>query len=229
MRADRSRSKPFVSCRSRPSCWNERGFTLIELLIALTLVGLILVLMANGLRLSNRVWDTAGSIQNGSAQVRLVQELLRDLIEGAAVPRPGEPRSDAGDRRGFIGSPERISFFGPLPVQRRHAAQHRLTLEHVRRGSSGQMVLSWSPTPWSEPRGRTDPAPDHRILIDQVSELRISYLASAQGDGAKGWQDRWIDSNTLPLLIRIEVTVTGTTGGFWPALLIAPRLSSTQR
>ena len=51
----------------------QRGFTLLELLISLTLLGLILVLLFGGLRLSVRSWDSVQRQVDNLNSVRSVE------------------------------------------------------------------------------------------------------------------------------------------------------------
>ena len=63
-----------TSLRSRLA---QSGFTLLELLIAITLMGLILVVLYSGLRLGLNSSESGGQRAEATDRLRLVHEFLR--------------------------------------------------------------------------------------------------------------------------------------------------------
>ena len=55
----------------------QRGFTLLELLVAITIFGLLSVMMYGGLSFGARAWQRAGQADTRQSDVQLVQSLLR--------------------------------------------------------------------------------------------------------------------------------------------------------
>ena len=62
------------------------GFTLVELLVALTLFGVISVVIMGGLRFGTRVWETGNDRAEVLAEVDAVQGILRRYMAQAIVP-----------------------------------------------------------------------------------------------------------------------------------------------
>ena len=96
---------------------SEAGFTLIELLVALTLLGLISVVLFGGLRFGTRAWEAGNLRAEQLAQVQAVQALLRRRIAQALPPGP-EAAGDAGDearRRVFSGESDALQFLAAVP------------------------------------------------------------------------------------------------------------------
>ena len=57
--------------------FQQAGFTLLELLIAMTLLGMILVLLFGGLRLGVRSWDASQKQVDSLNSVRSLESFLR--------------------------------------------------------------------------------------------------------------------------------------------------------
>ena len=64
----------------------QQGFTLLELLIALTLLGLILVLLFGGLRLGVRSWDASQQQIDTLNSLRSLESFLRREMSVAQPP-----------------------------------------------------------------------------------------------------------------------------------------------
>ena len=57
-----------------------RGFTLIELLIAITLLGLLMVMLTGGLRLGTRAWDVGETRLANTARLQATQDFRWQLV-----------------------------------------------------------------------------------------------------------------------------------------------------
>ena len=90
----------------------QRGFTLLELLISLTLLGLILVLLFGGLRLSVRSWDSVQRQVDNLNSVRSVESFLRREMERI---QPYRWKAAPGPRFAFVGERHKLNFVAPLP------------------------------------------------------------------------------------------------------------------
>ena len=70
------------------------GFTLLELVVAITLIGLILVVLYGGLRLGLNGTDSGEQRAEASNRLRLVQEFLRrQLAQSMTVYRTNDQRA----------------------------------------------------------------------------------------------------------------------------------------
>ena len=78
----------------------EHGFTLFELLIVVTILGLIVVAMTNGVRFAGRAWQAQERRSELQGDLDAVQNVLRQLITSAT---------------GFNGDGISLRFVGTLP------------------------------------------------------------------------------------------------------------------
>lgn len=217
------------------------GFTLVELLIALSLMGLITLLLFSGLRVGIRAWEGVAAASERTAPVRLAHELLgRTLAQAHAV----QVVSEAESRLLFGGTPESLELASPLGqhvgipglyvlrlVLEETGDDRRLVLQrwllHPDVLAGGGQVPEWQPLAdgrtASVAAGNGDEdlasgAYGTTLLLDGVEELQIAYFGIIEGAEEPQWHDEWLEQPTLPLAVRLRLTTTGQT---WPDTLVS--------
>jgi len=187
----------------------KAGFTLLEMLVALTVLGFILVGLAQGMHFGLLAWSAETRLSAGNSDLETVDTTLRHLIEGAA---PGGELDPAP----FIGTSDRLGWItalpnaaGPSPHRRMQAillvdAQHRL-------------VLRWRPYIHATPL-RPSPGPTDTELLNNVARLHIAYWRPG-GD----WLNAW-NASDLPTLVRLRIEFVHGDRRNWPDIVAATRL-----
>ncbi|HUF86823.1 MAG TPA: prepilin-type N-terminal cleavage/methylation domain-containing protein [Thermohalobaculum sp.] len=180
----------------------ERGMTLAELLVALTLLGMLSVMMMGGLRFGARAWErTEESSGHMNAVVRTHAFLRARLSETT--------RPDA-----VTGEADRLTFSALWLTALGAANLYEFELFH-RDGEA--LVLAWRPMP------DEDAAPEElsgeRTLLEGVTGLEIAYFGQPPGYPAADWLDRWEPDWPAPLLVRIEAELAHPRRD-WPTLTV---------
>jgi general secretion pathway protein J len=184
----------------------EAGFTLIELLVSMTLLGLLFVLLFGGLRFGMRAWERGTINADASDSVRTVQELLRGELERACPRRSFSYHGVATlPRVAFSGSPDALSFVGPVPGS---AICAPLQLAAPPDGKLRRLILKTRVN---------DPGTD---LLRGVQSVAFAYRSR------DGWEQGWDGRADLPDVVRIRVTFPPDDGRVWPELFITPRISA---
>ena len=213
------------------------GFTLIELLVALTLFGLISVVVMGGLRFGTRVWETGESRAQAVAEVEAVQGILRRFLAQATIPRPFQRRS--GKSRLFVGEAERLRFVTIIPA---HVGvgglyQVEIALGDGEPGEDGTLEMTWRLFRPDDPLAIED-APDEedtlaagrRTLLTGVKTVAFGYYQSeGPGFAEAEWEDSWDDAGDLPGLVALNVEFAEGAGRFWPILVVQTRLAHAGR
>jgi general secretion pathway protein J len=191
---------------SRP----DDGFTLLELLVTLTLLALLSAALLGGIRYGTQIWTRSESAATDDNHARAVQADLADAMEHIY------PAFVATIRTGFVdfdGRADRISFLAP---------------DRALPGSLARIVIGTDPGDASQLvyASRLELAPDQqpkkRILASVLTALAFTYYGPADSRSAPGWHTSWQNKATLPLLIRMHVTLAGARP--WPDLTVAPRI-----
>lgn len=203
----------------------QRGFTLLELLIAMTLLGLILVLLFGGLRLGVRSWDGAQQQVDNMNSVRSLENFLRREMSQA---NPYRWNSGTGQRLAFVGERNRLSFVAPMPSRVGGGGLYAVSVEFDQTGKARRMV--WKNLPVStqmQDFSALAQAPEMVLAaaeLGNVEDIWLSYYGSESDSAEPRWFERWDNSSRLPLLIRVQVRLAK--GGYWPDFVVAPMLSS---
>ncbi len=215
---------------------SEAGFTLIELQVALTLLGLISVVLFGGLRFGTRAWEAGNVRAERLAQVQAVQALLRRRI-AQAQPPISEAADTAVGRSTFAGEPDVLQFLAVVPSRAGVGGIYAFDLAVIedseRGGAQGGAQAVQLEFTWRLHRADGEAEPDdtpeaglggRRVLIDGLKSVRFEYYGvSAPGQAAE-WHDRWDSEASLPGLIAIEAEFPEGDGRAWPVLQVAPKL-----
>lgn len=200
---------------------DEAGFTLLELLVAMTLLGLLMVLIFGGLRFGARVWERSAVHTSGTDDVRIAQTLIRREIEGAypylLAGNGIQPHID------FEGSAEGLTFLAPLPNAVLPAGRARVKLFAVTDGGSSRLVVQMRP---ELAAGDDEKTSEEDTLLAGLSAVRFSYFGSERPGEAPSWHDSWYGAMRLPALVRFEVTFAKGDTRLWPELVVAPRIAA---
>lgn len=203
----------------------QGGFTLLELLIAITLLGLILVLLFGGLRLGVRSWDAAQQSVDTMNAVRSVEGFLRGEM-GRVYPYRW--KSGPGQHIAFVGERYRLSFVAPLPSRIGGGGLYVMSMELEQRGNEKRIV--WKQLPVSAQMQDFSALAEAKEMalvsaeMGGVEEVWLTYFGQ-ESDGSEAvWTDRWQNDKRLPLLIRVQVRLKR--GTEWPEFVVAPMLTS---
>jgi general secretion pathway protein J len=210
---------------SRRSPWRQSGFTLLELLISITLLGLILVLLFGGLRLGVRSWDAAQLQVDGINSVRSVESFLRRELTSA---HPYRWKSVPGQRMAFLGERNKISFVAPMPA--RIGGGGLNTISFALEQADQRMQLVWRVLPVThQMQDFSELAQAPAMVLAAfdmagVQDIRLGYFGSDAAGAPPRWLDRWENSVSLPLLVRLQFKMAQ--GADWSGFVVAPLLSS---
>lgn len=188
----------------------QTGFTLLELVVAITLMGLVLVVLYSGLRLGLNGWDSGEARAEATNRVRLTAEFLRrQLAQSMTVYWTNDKQDETVV---FAGQADRIEFVAPMLAQLGQGGLYRVRIE----AGDGGLWIRWRPY-WP-----TDPnAGEERetVLLDGVSSVEWAYFGAERDDDPHPqWRSNWASPVRRPLLVRLNLTLQGQP---WPDLVVA--------
>lgn len=196
--------------RTRWASRSSHGFTLLELLVAISLLGLVFVLISGGIRFGTKAWVAGSQARAMVDDRRIVQGvLLRQLGSALALPVETTRLTRAVE---FEGTPARITFVGTAPALAAPPGlyRYRLELEHGDDGVS--LVLSWR---------SSKPAREGReTLVTGLGSAVFAYYGDPRGERVRQWRDSWEDGVKLPQAVRLAVTSDRRRNRPWPPIVV---------
>ena len=167
---------------------HEHGFTLLEVLIAMTLLGLLMVVLFGGLRLGVRAWETGDWHAKEMTRVEAVHRFVRGRLSQAyRLPWIDE---DGRKRAAFEGTAEAVIFTTLLPEHLAMGGFHSVTLGLAGRGGEKRLVASWRPFRPDMSTVADALGVRETTLVDGVSEIEFSYFGRTKKDELLGWHER---------------------------------------
>lgn len=199
----------------------QAGFTLIEVVLAMTLLSVMIVLLFGTLRTSAQSWEGGeGRVAQASEAALVYQFFRRHLSVTQALWQDFDP--DQGRIFSFVGKSDALQFVSPLPASAARPGLQMFTVYLRQRNDDRQLVVAVHPF-FPETDGQTMRDEDV-VILKHVSHFQLSYFGMDPFSGASGWQDDWLDRDSLPQLVRIRVVRDNEL--YWPDMYIALRVAS---
>lgn len=191
----------------------EDGFSLVELLVSLVIVGLLSLLLLNGVFSGRRVWERLEERTSAMEQVEGAQGALRTRLERAFPLSRYDASAPYVD---FKGEAKTLRFLAPPALAGRPAALRRYTLGLT---VAGELTLV-SASDLALDAARAD---ERLVLLTGVQTVDFAYWGPSRSPpGRPAWRPRWESEPTLPQLVRVRVTFQPGDRRRWPEFVVRP-------
>lgn len=194
---------------------HSKGFTLLEMLLAMTLIGVMLVLIGSALTSSRHTLEMSNRYASRLTEVRAAQNFLRLALQQALVLALDSDRRGKGNV--LEGTEQAIEFIAPLPASLNGGLQvHSVRLIDDGSGAHDLMV-TFTPVNDLDTRSWGEP----QCLLHHVRSLHLAYRGLDNSQHPTGWIPSWPWPDRLPNYVRLELEIEGPVR--WPALTVALR------
>lgn len=174
---------------------NNSGIMLLELMIALVVMGMIAVLLANALDFNRQSLDRARFLSD-ETKMLLSQYALRNWVEAMPLDNAGENTGEL-----FKGDAQSMQFW--TYVRDGTFQENTLTKFNLGVVSNEEerslIVQGTGIHPLNEVEHEIE-----RLLARNLFDLHISYYGRISTEPEPQWHDIWSDEIYLPDLVKIE-------------------------
>ncbi len=210
---------------NRPCNGTEKkaqGFTLLEVLIAMSLLGIMVVLLFASLKTCAESWE------RGEAKIAAVNEVAvvyqffkRHLALAVPLTNDFDPENITF---AFQGEQHALKFVSAFPAS---AAKSGLQLFSLQRLDDEQgHYLQVTLTPFVTPQQGSALPHEDVTLIDHVKDISLVYFGNNPNSGEADWQNDWLERDSLPRLIKITIELDN--GTEWPEMVIGLKVNGSQ-
>ncbi len=191
-----TKSFPNVTCR--------RGFTLLELLITITLLGVVMVILAQATTLSLQTWEKGTASQFANQQTSVVTDMLSQQLRSAYPLRIPITKEDGTQDLSkkllvFDGNQESVAFVTTKPLGIESQAGLHLVVYYLERekdSPTSQLIAAYRSVYHRKFYESPFTDDEKTQLLSDVTTLKLEYF-----DGQSGtWVPEWIIKDpTQPL------------------------------
>ncbi len=197
----------------------ERGFTVVELLVAMTVLGLVMVLIMQGMSYATTTRERMLARSDAVQAEVLARELLGREVARA---QPVTWRERDQTRPGFLGTADRLRLTTVTPPYRGGAAWAlwEFALEPLP-GERRRLVVRRAAPDRRAPGFAPLDRAAGRVLLVIEAPVQFQYFGRPGEDRPAAWLDRWAAPGQMPQTVRL---VDPTGRAVWSELLAAPRI-----
>lgn len=203
----------------------RNGFTLIEVLIAMTLLGVMVVLLFSSLRIAAESWNAGESkVEEVNQKAVVYQFFKHHLTAIRPLPMLADQQGPVSEsQQAFQGHVQSLRFVTALPAA---SARKGLQLFTIALDPTDNSRLMVSLIPYRETEADAGLPPDRpEMLLENIAELKFAYFGKTEDVAELKWYDEWTLADRLPSLIKVSIQLAD--GSYWPDMVFSPKISQS--
>lgn len=200
----------------------RNGFTLIEVLIAMTLLGIMVVLLFSSLKIAAESWNAGeGKIIEVNKKAVVYQFFKRHLTGIRPVTEQLSEKDIADNvepQQLFRGQARNMRFVAALPQS---SARKGLQVFDIapNRANASTLMVALRPYQQTEPGQVDQPV----ILLEGVKAFAFSYFGKPDENTDASWFDEWQGLDHLPQLIKVTILLKDNS--YWPDMIFPLKIT----
>lgn len=201
----------------KPRC--SSGFTLIELLVAMLLMGLVAMVVFDGLRLGTRVVTAVDARVEISEQIRQLHRFLRMQLQQIHTFTNNKTKEETPVL--FSGNKTSMSFAAPMPEYSQKGGIYWFTIAFEQGEDVNKLVLDYKLAHMDKDSNFNKESGEKIVLYEGRDNIEFSY--GRKNYREYDWLQNWQDAGSLPTVIRLQIKTGDENVQNWPELIVHPR------
>lgn len=190
------------------------GFTLIEVLIAMTLLGIMVVLLFSSMKICADSWQKGEDKITEVNDVAVVYQFFQHHL--AAAKPLWNNFSEDNQEFSFQGKNQEVQFVSAFPASAKKSGLQLFSLNLIDDGD--EQIIQVSIIPFFPLAEGEEWRKEEVTLLRHVKQFSLSYYSQDDPQAEGIWQEDWIEQEALPRLVKIKIERDG--GGYWPEIIV---------
>lgn len=204
------------------ACQRRNGFTLIEMLIAMTLLGIMVMLLFSSLKIAAESWNAGEGkiieVNKKAVVYQFFKSHLTSIRPATAQLSEQDINDNVEPRQVFQGQSRSMRFVSALPLS--SARKGLQIFDIASKTSSDASTLMVSLTPYQQ----IEPAqPEPVVLLENVKAFGFAYFGKIDENDELVWHDEWVGSDHLPQLIKVTIRLKDDS--YWPSMIFPLKIT----
>jgi general secretion pathway protein J len=192
------------------------GFTLIEVLIAMTLLGIMVVLLFSSMKICADSWQKGEDKITEVNDVAVVYQFFQHHLSTA---KPlWDDFSDENKIKvfAFQGKKQELQFVSSFPASAKKSGLQLFSLKLINEGNEQLIQVSIKPFfPSAENEAWRE---EEVTLLRHVRNFSLSYFGTDDPQAEGMWQEDWLGQESQPRLVKINIARDDDS--FWPEMFV---------
>jgi general secretion pathway protein J len=190
------------------------GFTLIEVLIAMTLLGIMVVLLFSSMKICADSWLKG---ENKIAEVNDVAVVYQFFQHHLTTAKPlWDDFSEENKVFAFQGKNKELQFVSSFPASAKKSGLQLFSLKLINDGDEQLIQVSIKPF-YPIAKGEAWHL-EEVTLLRHVRNFSLSYFGLDDTQPEGFWQEDWLEKETQPRLVKIKIERDDDS--YWPEMIV---------
>lgn len=201
--------------------FRRNGFTLIEVLIAMTLLGVMVVLLFSSLRIAAESWNAGEDKMAAVNQKAVVYQFFKRHLT-AIRPLPllnTDPAYSLEAVQAFQGFSQSLRFVAGLPAS---SARKGLQVFNIALNPENSEILLVALTPYRLTEADQESVKPE-VLLENIAGLKFAYFGRIEEFAEPQWHEEWAVTEHLPSLIKVSIALKD--GSYWPDMIFPLKIT----
>lgn len=192
------------------------GFTLVEVLIAMTLLGIMVVLLFSSMKICADSWQKGEDKITEVNEVAVVYQFFQHHLSTAKPLWDDFSDENKVKVFAFQGKSQALQFVSAFPASAKKSGLQLFSLKLI--NENNEQIIQVSIKPFFASAEGEAWREEEVTLLRHVRNFSLSYFGSDDAQAEGLWQEDWLVKESQPRLVKIKIERDDN--NFWPDMIV---------